>query len=83
VQKAWIGRVRPIHWPPDLTPYDFQLRQYVNDQVYQLPMPQSLRERISEATATADESQLRGTWEEFEYRVDVCRVTNGARVEQL
>jgi hypothetical protein len=49
-------------------------------------MPQSLpetRQRISLATANADESQLRRTWEELQYGVDVCRVTNGAYVESL
>jgi hypothetical protein len=55
-------------------------------QVYQLPTLQFFRqprERISQATANVDESQLRRTWEEFEYDVDVCRVTNGAHAESL
>jgi hypothetical protein len=49
-------------------------------------MPQSirkLRERFSQAIANDDESQLWRTWEEFEYRVDICRVTNGAHIEHL
>jgi hypothetical protein len=46
-------------------------------------MSQSLpeiRERILQAIANVDESQLRRTWEEFEFCVDVCRVTNGAHI---
>jgi hypothetical protein len=54
---------------------------YVEDQVYQPPTPQSPRERISQAIANVDESQLRRTWEEFEYRLDVWEVTNGADFE--
>jgi hypothetical protein len=45
-------------------------------------MSRSLRGRISEATANVDKLQLR-TWEEFEYRIDICRVTNGAYTEYL
>jgi hypothetical protein len=55
----------------------------VKDQVYQTPISQSLRERISQATANVDESQLRRTWEEFEYGADDCRVTNGAHIEHF
>jgi hypothetical protein len=47
-------------------------------------MPQflrELRERISHVIASADESQVRSTWEAFEYRFDVSGVTNGAYTE--
>jgi hypothetical protein len=40
-------------------------------------VPQSL------ATANADEPELRRTWQEFEYGVEVCIVNNGANVEHL
>jgi hypothetical protein len=46
-------------------------------------MPQSLRERISQAIAKVDESLLGRTWEELEYRVEVCRVNNEAHIEHL
>jgi hypothetical protein len=49
-------------------------------------MPQSLRElpqRISQATANIAESEWRRTWEEFEYRIAVCRGTKGVHVECL
>jgi hypothetical protein len=71
-------------WPPrspDITPCDSYLWRYVKDQAYQPAMPQTrpkLRERISQVRANVDESQLRGIWEELEYRVDACRVINGA-----
>jgi chromosome condensin MukBEF ATPase and DNA-binding subunit MukB len=42
-----------------------------------------LRERNSQAIVKVDEPQLRRTWEEFEYHVDVSRVTNGPHIEHL
>jgi hypothetical protein len=49
-------------------------------------MPQSLQEpqeQISQAIANVSGSQLWHTWEEFEYHVDVCRITDGAHIEHL
>jgi hypothetical protein len=46
-------------------------------------IPQSLRQRISQGAANVDVSQLQSTWREFEYRVNVCIVTNEARIEYL
>jgi hypothetical protein len=56
---------------------------YVKGQVYQSPLPQSLRQRISQAIDSVDKSQLWRTWEEFEYRVDIFPVTNGAHIDHL
>jgi hypothetical protein len=42
-----------------------------------------LRQRHSQALAKVDEPRLRRTWEEFEYRVDISRVTNGTHIEHL
>jgi hypothetical protein len=64
---------------PDLTPRDSYLWGYLNDQDYLPPMALSLRERISQAIASVDESQLRLTWED----VDTCRVTNETHIEHL
>jgi hypothetical protein len=36
---------------------------------------------ISQPIAIIDKSQLRRTWEEFKYHVDVCRVTDGAHIK--
>jgi hypothetical protein len=69
--------------PPDLTQCDFYIWEYVKEQVCQPPMPQPIRQPISQAIDKVDESQLRRTWEEFEYSVDVFRVTNGAYIEYL
>jgi hypothetical protein len=30
-----------------------------------------------------DASMLTRVWEELEYRIDVCRVTRGAQIEQI
>jgi hypothetical protein len=49
-------------------------------------MPQSLpdlQERVSQAIANIDVSQLRRTWKEFDNDVEIGRVTNGEPVEHL
>jgi hypothetical protein len=79
-RMAWIGEVRHIPRslrPPDLISCDIYIWEYVEDQVYQPPTPQSLREQISH------ESQLRHTWEELECRIHVCRVTNGEHIAHV
>jgi primosomal protein N'' len=85
--KAWIGLAGTAPpRSPDFTQCDVHLRGYVKEQVYQPPMPQSLRElreQISQATDNVDESQLQRTWEGFEHRLDVCRVSIGAYIEYL
>ncbi|PNF23720.1 hypothetical protein B7P43_G01072 [Cryptotermes secundus] len=42
-----------------------------------------LKQRIREGTATVDEAMLGRVWQEFDYRVDVCRVTRVSHVERL
>jgi hypothetical protein len=42
-----------------------------------------VKERIREATATVDEAMLGRVWQEFDYFVDVCRVTHGSHIESL
>jgi len=70
---------------PDTTPSDFFLWGYVKDQVYVPPLPASVPEmkvriRTAIQTITADMLQ---TWNELDYHVDVCRITNGAHIEHL
>jgi hypothetical protein len=75
--ETWMGRAGTIPWPPRspyLTPCEFYIWGYVEDQEYQPPMPQSFGARISQATANVDEPHFRRTWEEIEYHIDVCRV---------
>ena len=69
-------------YTPDVTPCDFFLWGYVKDQVCVRPLPVSIPElkvpiRIAIETITAD------TRNERDYRVDVCRITNGAHTEHL
>ena len=42
-----------------------------------------LKARITEAVATIDNAMLERVWQELDYRLDVCRVTNGAHIEHL
>jgi len=71
---------------PDATPCDFFLWDYVNDQVYVPPLPTSIPElkvRIRTAIETITADMLQTVWNELDYRVDVCRITNGAHIEHL
>ena len=42
-----------------------------------------LRDRIKHALQTITADILHRVWDEFDYRVDVCRVTQGSHVEGL
>ena len=42
-----------------------------------------LKEPDVPAVATINNPMLERVWEEFDYRLDVCRVTNGAHIERL
>ena len=94
LQQRWIGRAAKgvnhlLPWPPrspDLTPCDFFLWGFVKHSVYVPPLPMSLKElrdRITHALQTVTSDMLHQVWDEFDYRVDVCRVTQGAHTEGL
>jgi len=94
LQQRWIGRAEKgdnhlLRWPPhspDLTPYDFFLWGFVKDSVYVPPLPMSLKElrdRITHTLQTITADMLHRVWDEFDYRVNVCRVTQGAYIEGL
>ena len=71
---------------PDLTPHDFFLWGFVKKLVYVPPIPRDvdeLKARITEAVAIIDNAMLGRIWQELDYRLDVCRVTNGAHIEHL
>jgi len=78
-----------LAWPslsPDATPRDFFLWGYVKDQVYVPPLLASIPElkvRIRTATETITADMLQTVWNELDYRVDVCRNTKSAYIEQL
>jgi hypothetical protein len=64
----------------------FFLWGFVKDSVYVPPLPMSLKElrdRITHALQTITADLLHRVWDEFDYRVDVCRVTQGAHIEGL
>jgi len=59
---------------------------YVKDQVYVPPLPASIPElkvRIRTAIENITADMLQTVWNELGYRVDVCRITNGAHIEHL
>ena len=78
-----------LAWPPrssDAIACDFFLWGYVKDQVYVPSLPASIPElkaRIRTAIETITADMLRTVWNELDCRVDVCRITNGARIEHL
>jgi hypothetical protein len=93
--QRWIGRAAAngdknlLPWQPrspDLTPCDFFLWGFVKDSVYVPPLPTSIheiRDRITHALQAIAADMLHRVWDEFDYRVDVCRVTQGAHIEGL
>ena len=42
-----------------------------------------LRQRIVEAVVAVDRQMLQRVLQELDYRIDICRVTKGARIEHL
>ena len=94
LQQRWIGRPAKgdnhlLPWPPrspDLTQCDLFLWGFVKDSVNVPPLPMSLNElvdRITHALQTITADMLHRVWDEFDYRVGVCRVTQGAHIEGL
>ena len=75
-----------IQYTPDETPCDFFLWGYVKDPVPVPPLPASIPElkvRIRTAIETITADILQTVWNEIDYRVDVCRITKDAFIEQL
>ncbi|KAJ4435043.1 hypothetical protein ANN_23616 [Periplaneta americana] len=55
-------------------------------ELYQPPLPptiEDLRVRITDAIALVDGPMLQRVWQEIDYRLDVCRVTQGAHIEHI
>ena len=78
-----------MRWPPrspDLTPCDFFVWGFVKDTVFVPPLPaylQDLRNRITAAVALVDRDMLTRMWNEIDYRIGVCRITEGGYIEHL
>ncbi|PNF19981.1 hypothetical protein B7P43_G09971 [Cryptotermes secundus] len=59
---------------------------FIKDRVYVPPLPTSIRELrdwITHALKAITADMLHWVWDEFDYRVDVCHVTQGAHIEGL
>jgi hypothetical protein len=87
--QRWIGLAANgdnnlLPWPPHslvLTPCDFFLWGFVKDSIYMPSLPmliQELRDQIVHALQAITADML-----QFDYRVNVCRVTQGAHNEGL
>jgi hypothetical protein len=53
---------------------------------YVPPMPRDLpqlRRIIVEAVAAIDRQMLQRVWQELDYRIDICRITQGGHIEHL
>jgi hypothetical protein len=82
----WVGRGGPTAWPPrspDLTPLDFFAGGFIKDIVYRRKVRDlaDFRQRIIEAVELITPHMLINTWQELEYRLDICRATTGAHIE--
>jgi hypothetical protein len=83
--RRWIGRGGWKQWPPrspDLTPLDFYLWEYVKQTVSEtINDIEQLKQLIRAAIASVTPDVLGRVWQEVEYRLDVCRATNGSHIE--
>jgi hypothetical protein len=82
----WVGRGGPTAWPPrspDLTPLDFFAWDFIKDAAYRRKVWDlaDLRQCIIEAVELITPHMLINTWQELEYRLDICRATTGAHTE--
>jgi len=82
----WVGRGGPTTWPPrspDLTPLNFFAWGFIKDVVYRRKVRDlaDLRQRIIEAVERITPHMLINTWQEPEYRLDICRATTSANTE--
>jgi hypothetical protein len=54
--------------------------------VYVPPLPTTLEElkiRIKDAVHAAISDMISNVWEEFDYRIDVCRAAGGGHIKHL
>jgi hypothetical protein len=59
---------------------------YVKDKVFGPPVPvtsDDLKQRITSATPGVDKDLLTRVWQEFDYRIDICRVTKSVYIKHL
>ena len=76
-------------WPPrspDLTPWYFFFWGFVKYTVFVLPVPanlQKLCDHITVAVALIDCDMLTRVWNELDYWLDVCRISQEGHIEHL
>jgi hypothetical protein len=70
---------KQIHAPVFSGSCDFFLWGYVKEQVFVPPLPLD----VDELELTIDRNVLERAWDELDYRLDICRVTNGAHIQRL
>jgi hypothetical protein len=76
-------------WPPrspDLTSYDFFLWGYVREKAFVPPLSlntDELKLKIATVMEKIERNLSERVWNELDYRLDICRITNGARIEHL
>jgi hypothetical protein len=84
-----IGRVGAadeewMKWPPrcpDFAPCDYFLWGCVKEKVFVPPLLLDIDEL--KLTITAAIETIDRVWDELDYRLENCRVTNGAHIEHL
>ncbi|GBN75140.1 hypothetical protein AVEN_15164-1 [Araneus ventricosus] len=78
---GYAGVLSPLS--PDITPLDFYLWGYVKQHVYsgRINDINHLKQRITDVIRSVTPDVLTRVWEELDYRLDVCRATNGAHIE--
>ncbi|GBN30129.1 hypothetical protein AVEN_270072-2-1, partial [Araneus ventricosus] len=87
--RAGANDLSLLCWPeksPDLTPCDFFLWGFVKDKAFMPPLPQDLQElkqRITNVLNALTRDLLLRVWQELDYRIGICHVTGGARIEHL
>ncbi|GBO37774.1 hypothetical protein AVEN_151048-1 [Araneus ventricosus] len=86
IPQRWIGRGAVMAWSPrspDITPLDFYLWGYVKQHVYseRINDINHLKQRITDVIHSVTPDVLTHVWEVLDYRLDVCRATNGAHIE--
>ena len=84
--NRWIGRTGPLAWPPyssDLNPLDFYLWGHIKTRVCSTK-PRNineLKQRITNAIEAIPVEHLQNAFREFERRIRLIIVNNGAHVE--
>ena len=85
VVRKWPlrGRSRFVYW--NITRVSMWLLCKDKDWILFSPLPRDLADlkaRIIAAVKNIGAPMLTRVWQELEYRIDVCRVTRGAHIEQ-